>query len=51
MTGRKLVIALSAAAAVFVLGAAIWARNPGLYLLSALSAGVALTTWSRTGPR
>ena len=51
MTGRKLVIAVGAAAAVFVLAAAIWTRNPGLYLLSALSAGLAFTTWSRGGPR
>jgi hypothetical protein len=48
---RKFLIGVSAGAAVFVLGVAVWTRNPGLYLLSALSAGVALTTWTRSGPR
>ncbi len=48
---RKLLVGVWAAAAVFVLGVAVWTRNPGLYLLAAVAAGTAFTAWTRSGPR
>lgn len=48
---RKQTLVLTVVATLFVLGVAIWTRNPGLYILAALSAGAGLTAWTRSGPR
>ena len=45
---RKLALWLSAGASVFVLATAIITRNPGLYLLAAISAGSAIMIRQQT---
>ena len=48
---RKLVLGLTVFATAFVLAVAIWARNPGLFILAGLSAGTAAVVWRGGTPR
>ncbi|HVI34195.1 hypothetical protein [Phenylobacterium sp.] len=51
MEARHRILWLTLAITAFVLGVAIWSRNPGLFVLAALGAAAGLTAWTRSGPR
>ena len=44
---RKLTLWISIGATLFVLATAIFIRNPGLYILAAISAGSSLMLWQQ----
>ncbi|WP_334162309.1 hypothetical protein [Phenylobacterium sp.] len=51
MEARHRILWLTLGITAFVLGVAVWTRNPGLFILAGLGGAAGLTAWTRSGPR